>query len=175
MAKRIFIALPLSEYLKQLVVQWQQDHTYLPVRWISPKNLHITLLPPWPENDVDKVIDKLNSASIRMPAFPIIFEHISFGPNPKMPRLIWASGPTPPELNKLKQQIEATLDLPADSRLLKLHFTLARFKTENYHKFRNKYLNEIIAWQDRVNSFALLQSHLTSEGSEYEAIEQFLL
>jgi RNA 2',3'-cyclic 3'-phosphodiesterase len=175
MAKRIFIALPLSEPLQQLALQWQQDHADLPVRWITPKNLHVTVTPPWQENDIDNVISKLRQASIQMPAFLINFDRISFGPDPKVPRLIWASGPTPPEMVELKQQIESALSLLPGSRPLKLHLTLARFTRDSYQNFPVKHLSETVVWQDQVSSFALLESRLTPAGSDYEAIERFLL
>ena len=57
--KRIFIGLPIAKTLAEEISKWQEGQQKLPVRWLAPKNLHLTLIPPWYETDVERVAAQL--------------------------------------------------------------------------------------------------------------------
>jgi RNA 2',3'-cyclic 3'-phosphodiesterase len=175
MSKRIFIASPLSAHLHKTITHWQQTHASLPARFVAPENLHVTLVPPWEEHNVNSVITKLRQARLGVTPFSLQFDRIVLGPNQHSLRMIWVKGPTPPELMRLKYQVEQTLGIKSVDRPFKLHVTLARFRPEDYQNFPRPNINEVIDWQENINSFALMQSFLLPQGVKYQTLEQFLL
>lgn len=166
----------ISEALQSEIISWAEDFKPLPVRWLQGKNLHITLVPPWYEEKVEKISSVLESAihGVAKP-FEISFSRVAYGPNPRSPRLIWAEGVTSQQLLALKDHVERVLGIKPEHRPFQLHLTLARFRPEDFSQFPIKHLNEKVSWKDTVQSVALVESHLSSEGADYEVISEVLL
>lgn len=171
--KRVFVAIPISENTQKEILQWEENFQSLPVRWLKGKNLHITLIPPWYEGNVEKVEKALQGTWRNIEPFDVLFQKIIFGPNPREPRLIWAEGETPKELLELKADIERALDILPERRPFKTHLTLARFRPEEFRGFKIKNLNERVQWKETIASFVLMESHLEKTGAEYEILSQF--
>lgn len=53
--------------------------------------------------------------------------------------------------------------------------TLIRFNPGSFSKFEVKKLDEEVLWQDRVDSFVLMESHLSRSGANYKFLEEFPL
>ena len=166
---RVFVAVPISNELQGKILEWEKFFPDLSVRWLLGKNLHITLVPPWEENNVEGVKNLLEKVENPAP-FEAEFNDVSFGPNPKSPRLIWASGNAPREMVNLKNNVEKVLEINPENRPYKLHLTLARFKLEDFRNFSIKNLNEKVLWKERVDSFVLMESRLSRAGADYETI-----
>ena len=175
MKKRVFVAIKASEGLQKKISDWQEKFAAADsVRVISSENLHITLIPPWYEENVDKQIPKLKK--IKGSIFNIEFKKVTFGPNLGRPRLIWAEGETSPELYKLKSLLDDLFpEYKSKHKNFILHMTLARFNPDSFSKFEINKLDEEILWQDNVSSFVLMQSHLSRTGANYEVLEEFPL
>lgn len=174
--KRIFIAIPISQNLQKEILGWEIKYKPLfgdEVRWLSGKNLHITLVPPWYESNLGKVYAALDSISGL--TFDIIFEIVRFGPDPQRPRLIWAEGEAPKTLLAIQENVRQALGRPSEKRLWKLHLTIARFKPQNFQNFRVKDFNEGVMWKETVKSFVVMQSHLSRQGAEYEVLKKYNL
>ena len=166
---RIFVAVPISNELQEKILEWEKFFPDLPVRWLLGKNLHITLTPPWGENNVEEVKNLLEKVENPAP-FEVEFDEVSFGPNPKAPRLIWANGSAPKEIVNLKSNVEEVLEFKPENRPYKLHLTLARFRPEDFRNFKIKNLREKVLWKEKIDSFVLMESHLSRAGAEYEII-----
>ena len=54
MGKRVFIGMPVGEVFRDRACAFRVLHDNLPVRWISPENQHVTLVPPWYCDDVER-------------------------------------------------------------------------------------------------------------------------
>ena len=109
--KRLFIALPVEGSLRDEALAWQAGHVGWPVSWLSGDHLHITVVAPWFETEVDKVINKLDDfAKTPHQSFFIDFFKVVFGPNRQAPRLVWAEGNPPRSLLKLKDDLEIALN-----------------------------------------------------------------
>lgn len=174
MKHRIFVAVGIGEPLQKEIFSWAGQYQKLPVRWLSGKNLHITLVPPWYEEDVEKVKSVLRRVH-GTAHFEIVFTRVSFGPDPRRPRLIWAEGEVPPELAELKKNVEIALHIAPEKRPFRLHLTLARFREEDFPRFAVKKLDERVGWRDAVRSFVLMESHLSQAGADYEVLEERFL
>jgi 2'-5' RNA ligase len=169
---RIFIGLPIGKNLQDKILKFEKKFKNLPVRWILPHNLHITLVPPWYENNIEEVKEKLKSFNLGK-SFKISFYKVEYGPSKKFPRLIWAVGDTPKELLILRQNLFNILGQKPEERDFKLHLTLARFNFNPEIKFRE--INESIYWEDDVKEVILFCSHLLKTGAEYEVLEKIKL
>jgi len=177
MKKRIFIAITIPKNLQQKIWDWQQSLTYqLPVRWLALKNLHLTLIPPWYEDNLEKIFLALDALPKKYPPFKIKFSQVTFGPNRYQPRLIWATGETPQASLVLQKALGSLFPhLKSEKRPFRLHLTLARFRPEQFASFPIKNLNEIINWQTDVTSISLMQSHLSKTGADYEILKDIKL
>lgn len=174
---RLFIALPISATLKKKISAWKQNYTKLPVRWIKGKNLHLTLIPPWYEEDYGRIkklldqflkINKTNSLRLK-------FESISYGPTQSSPRLIWASIKPSIELSSFRNELEKFLiskEIPIkkEKRLFKPHLTLARFNSKDFLKFPIKKISDKVYWEIKISKYILMESHLSRSGADYELI-----
>lgn len=164
-AKRLFIALPVTGSLRDDALAWQADHVGWPVAWLSGDNLHITVVAPWFETDVDKIINKLAEfTTTPRHTFFIDFNKVVFGPNRQAPRLVWAEGNPPHSLLKLKDDLEVALNRP-DPRFYRLHLTLARFKAEDFNPSLPN-LFDRVDWGEEVKSFSLIESILKPAGAD---------
>jgi 2'-5' RNA ligase len=164
-AKRLFIALPVEGSLSDDALAWQASHVGWPVNWLSGKDLHLTVVSPWFETDVEKVVKKLTEfAETPRHTFFIDFNKVTFGPNRQSPRLIWAEGNPPHSLLRLKDDLEIALNRP-DPRFYRLHLTLARFKAEDFGPSLPN-LFDRIDWGAEIKNFVLIESILKPEGSD---------
>lgn len=175
MKRRIFVALPISTALQAEILEWEKRWKNLPVRWLASKNLHLTLVPPWYEENVDEIIARLESLRDIQKPFVLEFEKVTYGPDLRRPRLIWAEGKTPRELVELKTKTEKVLAQKPDSRPLLLHLTLARFRPEDFSSFPVKRLEEKVCWREEINSLVLMESRLSPLGADYETLVEVTL
>jgi 2'-5' RNA ligase len=195
--KRVFVGIPILEELQREILEWKEKYkNYITpqpplilrggVRWIEPKNLHVTLVPPWPSSAWQVESNKLSAFAkatadekvIKFAPFEISFDKITFGPNQREPRIIWAEGQAGEEIKKLKKLIEIALGGDVDvslGRAFYQHLTLARFWAEDFDRFPIKSLNEKVDWRQTVKSFVLYESHLSPQGADYEVLEDFEL
>lgn len=165
------MAVPVSEKLRRKILNWQKKNKDLPVRWVKGKNLHLTLVPPWHEEDLESVKKSLMRASKKFDAFDLEFSKIEYGPSLKSPRLIWATGKTSKKIEKLKSTIEKVLKKEPEKRSFCPHITLARF---NPQKFKpHEKVEKQIDWEETVESFVLMESHLSKRGADYEFLDTF--
>ncbi len=203
MDRRIFIGIPVSNDLRERVLVWEKKYqepnnkfqtnfktpTSNPkLRWVKGKNLHITLVPPWEEQKWQAAKDKLKA--VKFKPFEINFNKIAYGPNsrepapPKTarrggPRMIWATGSASPQILQLKQSLEKALATKIRGREFYQHMTLARFANG---------LGAVVAlvanpegeiakvdWRMKVEKFVLYESRLSPQGSDYEALAEFML
>ena len=196
---RIFVGIPISEDLGKKIEEWssgfardlRQKEKF---RFIKPKNLHITLVPPFDVSPspqpfpargeggkgevptLAEIIKKLKGVSRGVEPFKVRFDRVEFGPNKYQPRLIWASGEAPKGIQDLRLKIYEALGKKVDDRPYRLHCTLARFGKMQNVEFGMQ--NEIITsvdWKILVDHFVLYESKLFPQGAEYEILEEFKL
>lgn len=94
MKRRIFVAIPIPEDVGREINRWQKRHGMWNIRWIQPRNLHITLVPPWyvTDDELAPVVKIIASATTDFAPFAVAFINVLFGPPGQPPRLIWAEG-----------------------------------------------------------------------------------
>jgi 2'-5' RNA ligase len=172
MTKRVFIAIDISKTLQEQILQWEQSFRQIPARWLAPRNLHITLVPPWHEKRVEEVKQALNRAAAETHPFEVQFHRVAYGPHQSEPRLIWAKGMEQKPLSDLKNRLKAWFGQKDENRPWTPHLTLARFRPRAFSAFAMKQLNERVDWIEKVDSVVLMESHLLRGGAEYEVLHR---
>lgn len=169
---RVFVAIPVSKTLQTVIAAWRKPFNDLPVRWIAPENLHITLIPPWYTADIDTTI-KLLKTLAGAKAFAGTLTEVAPGPDPRRPRLVWATGETPQELLRLKKRLETTLKRVPEHHPLRFHLTLGRLPTIASSTTAIQTIRRGVSWRETFSSFVLMESHLSPRGATYTTITAF--
>lgn len=169
--KRIFTALIPSESVRKEIRRFAASLPDLPVRWIEDHNLHLTIIPPWEVQDIERVSECLKTAVRDIRPFEIQFTEISFGPDSRQPRLIWATGKPCGELLRLKTNLERELAIESGRSLIP-HLTLGRFHPEDFANFPLKTLRKQIVWVDRFDAAVLMESRRGRGGADYEILKR---
>ena len=172
--KRIFIAIKSSKKFQTLISDWTRERESWPVRWIPKENLHITLVPPWKENNIGGIAARLKRIQGRIRPFDLEFAKIIYGPRPGNFRLIWAEGSEQKSLIELKREIDKIFNIQPVRRVFKPHLTLARFRPENF-RFLPKKLDERVNFNERIESIEIMESILRPEGAVYAVLKSIKL
>lgn len=169
--KRIFIALPISNEFLNLILNFQKKYKQLPVRWIKKENLHITLIPPWYDKNIDLVRQQIKILENQIDKFKIRFNLIEYGPNEFRPRLIWIVGENNEKILNLRLNLIKILNKnELNDSNFKIHLTIARFNYNNKIKLPN--ISENIFWEENFLEFVLMESNLLKTGAEYKILEK---
>ncbi len=172
---RVFVGIPLSPAVQEKALQWEHSHGTFPVRWISGKNLHVTLVPPWEELNIPPTLRNLSALSDRFSPFSIRFTRITLGPGSGEPNLIWATGAAPGNVVALAEAAHEALGIPLPERTFTLHTTLARFRPEEIRTFPVRTLNEPVDWEMRIERVVLFESRRGPHGADYYILGEVTL
>lgn len=173
--KRLFIGIRFENSKHQIEEFREKYLRILPVRFIPIKNLHVTLIPPWNEKNTENVKSLLLQQKNWVKPFYIEFTQVTFGPNKKHPRLIWAEGNPSRQLAVLKNSLEKLLNKSPLRRDFRLHMTLARFNQRDFKKFSIRKVEERISWRQKVTEFSLYESILQPGGVKYKILANISL
>lgn len=160
---RLFIGIKASSKLQELVLNWQKENKDLPVRFIKPENLHITLIPPWYADDPENAVIKLKG--LIFPKFRITFDNIFVN---FRNQVVWIeSRESPPEIINIRNALLVNFNKPPERRDFKTHITVARFKAGS--DIGDISLNRI-NWEEIADNITLFESVLLPEGANYKII-----
>lgn len=199
MTHRTFVALNISDQLKNKIIDWKNNFqnkspaTFNHIRWTPEKNLHITLIPPFEINNMEvqlqPILQSIKEVVLKYSPFDVSFNDISYGPSIYNPRLIWLTGNAPIEMVRLKKELTDSLarqllklNLLSKSHFIQnsrkdflLHLTIARFNKFDYKYFYLKNIRERFEFKETLKELILYESFLKKEGAEYKALEKFIL
>jgi len=178
---RLFIAIDLSAQEKKKLHKAAKPlrDSDMPVRWVEPEALHLTLkfLGEVRAERVEGVTEAMTEVAAK--AVPCDIKIRGFGafPTIRRPRVIWAGTEATPELRSLKHDLEwelASLGYDRELRAFQPHITLGRAETgSEAGNFRD--LEELMSGikytgKLQVRRVDLMSSRLTPEGAVYETI-----
>jgi RNA 2',3'-cyclic 3'-phosphodiesterase len=169
---RYFLAIPLPEEVKQKL---HSINAYLSnfkgLRFVSPDNMHLTLL-FLGENGAPGKVEALKK--IRFEPFTLETSDISLFPVDGRARLIWVSLKDSNQLFKLQKELADLFGIDKD---FKPHITLARIKRIEKHEkvALSKVVDELKLpkMSIDVKNFKLYSSELTVLGPVHRVIEYF--
>jgi RNA 2',3'-cyclic 3'-phosphodiesterase len=138
MGIRSFLAFELSLDIKKKIeiISDEIKKSNLPVRWIKPENIHITLifLGDIEENVIGDIKEKVEKARDKKISYKVRLEGLGVFPNIKRPRVIWVGlGGDIDRLSDLRDTIQSGLNglgFVPERRPFKPHLTIGRFKKQ---------------------------------------------
>lgn len=169
---RVFLGIKTSIEFEKEILKWQKENSALPVRFIAPKNMHITLVPPWYEKNIKKLIKTLSKLDANLNTKEITFTQI-FHSKKINPRVIWAEAEDTRDIKKLSKELTQLLKKPKNTRPYILHATIGRIKAEDIRQVPD--INIKIKIKLKIESLELFESKLTRLGAEYTIIKRFPL
>lgn len=192
---RVFIAINLPDEAKNKLLEYKNKWTELPARWTTPENLHITLafLGNTSDQELAEVCKLLQETGKRHTPFSIDINKITYGPDARRPKMIWAIGEKSNELTALQKDVEKTLGQGSDpstsldsardkslraGKKFSPHLTLARLKTFELQRMEVEeipQINEEISLSFPVNSIEVMESQLKRSGAQYTVCQSIPL
>jgi 2'-5' RNA ligase len=178
---RLFVALtlPRGEQLRIHEALAPLREAGLPVRWIRPESIHLTLkfLGESPPAVVPEIEAALAVAAARTRPFELMLGGFGAFPSLRNPRVLWLAAEASPPLRLLKQDLEwelSPLGFPREVRAFQPHLTLGRTLPQaRAGDFRD--LDELLRPLDLrttipVDEIDLMRSQLSPGGAVYERI-----
>ena len=182
---RLFVAaeLPDSLRLRLAAVQEAMRGAPLPVRWVRPEGIHLTLkfLGEIDEGRLAALARALALAGQDVAPFRLSAKGAVPFPERGTPRLVWveiegdleAAG----RLAAAVDRAAAALGFPAETREFKAHLTLGRVRGAARGDWRPVLLRagEQARGEFEVREYVLFESRLSAGGSVYTPMERFPL
>lgn len=188
---RLFLAIALSPEVRERIVEEQEELRRrlegLKLKWVARENLHLTkaFFGDVPAERLGELIACIARASAQVGRLDV--EYRGFGAFPfRRPRIIWAGAYSSPyealphAMHQTEQACIAFLK-PDERQDHYPHVTVARVSgraTADSSRAIEPVL-EAFEWHktvtQNVSELTLYQSHLTKDGSTYEAVEAFPL
>lgn len=183
---RLFIALNLPESERERIVDAIRPlrESRLPVRWLPPESLHITMkfLGEVRPDRVPAITASIEDAASKSSPFTLPLGGFGAFPTLRRPRVLWLGAAATPELRCLKHDLEWGLaghGYEREVRAFMPHVTLGRALSDaGAGDFRD--LPDIltaIAYEGAVDvaTVDLMRSHLLPDGARYEVLERIRL
>ncbi|MCK4307504.1 RNA 2',3'-cyclic phosphodiesterase [candidate division WOR-3 bacterium] len=181
---RIFIAIKVPDSIKEEISKLQKglDIQFAEfcgnVRWVAPQNIHLTLkfLGEVPEEQIETIIEAIESSLGKTEPFDISFEEVGGFPNLKRPRVLWVGAKQgKAQLIELMQKLNEKLSaigFETEARESVPHLTIGRIKKVKNLEFKVKSFK---ATPFPVERIYLIKSKLTPQGPIYTDIKEFRL
>lgn len=171
MKNRLFIAIEISNSLRQKIAKLQQDlkSKGFIAKWVKPENIHLTLvflgaIDKKRQQEVESVLREIDFRQ-----FILKTSGLGLFPNSRRPRILWLGLKDSKELFNLQDFLARSLKkrgLKIDSRKFLGHLTIARFKSKPAPKLLEAVREPI--GQFPVKEVCLFQSKLLIEGPKYQ-------
>jgi 2'-5' RNA ligase len=176
---RLFVGVYLPKEVKEELfgIQKRIKGNLAKIKWVSKKNLHLTLkfLGEVKDKDVKEISDRLRR--VEFEPFEVgLSNRIGVFPNWASVRVLWVGLSPKEKVIKLQQKVDSELlDLFKFDQRFNPHLTLGRVKFIKRKKRFIEVLKEISVKRVlfRVDKFYLIRSHLNKDGSVYEILESF--
>ncbi len=176
----------MSDELRQAAEQVQEElkRTAAGVKWVEPKNLHVTLkfLGETHESQVPAITDVMRRAAMSQPPFRIVVRGAGAFPSARRPRVIWLGVSEGFEsLSAIAERIEdglAKLGFEREERPFRAHITIGRLRTPRRIEPLTAELDLMGARECggmTCESIVLMRSELSRSGPTYTALETVTL
>ena len=175
---RTFIAIDLSEEAQQELTQLQSElkTSQADVKWVDPKNIHLTLkfLGEISDQQVTQVKATLDKIAPQFKPYETTLSGIGAFPKLDHPRVVWvgiedAKGETKEIASKIEAELEK-IGFKKEDREFKAHLTIGRVRSsKNKDKLKSIIQSISFAPQSKnpINDITLYQSTLTPQGPIY--------
>ena len=159
----------VSSSLRKKIILWKDSATVLPVKWIQPENLHVTIIPPWYEES-SKVIKILTTNPLSIPSFSLHFTDIGPGPTSHNPRLLWTTAEAAPELVDIRSFFQKLLPVSLEKRPFVPHVTIGKLFTPIHAPTIIPPFHLTFSHIERISRVFLVESFLHPKGAIYNPL-----
>ncbi|MFH1458344.1 MAG: RNA 2',3'-cyclic phosphodiesterase [Candidatus Omnitrophota bacterium] len=179
---RTFIAIELPEEIKESLAQLQGrlKDSKADVKWVEPKNIHLTLKFLGEINDeqlreITKILEQVAEKNV---GFQMRISSIGVFPKMNFPRVIWVGlDKGDSETKKIATDLEERIiavGIPREKQTFSSHITIGRVKSSfNRDELVNclKAIDSLEGKEFVVQKIILFKSILTPKGPTYEALK----
>ena len=174
---RLFVAINLPRDLRDAILAAAAPLRArgLPVRWVDPDGLHLTLkfLGEVADDRLAEIVAALERACAGARPFPLEVGGFGAFPTAARARVVWVGCEAAPPLELLQHGIErefAALDFPVEGRPFRPHLTLGRAKADargGVRGLEDQLATLVFSDTFTVTSVDLMESTLTPRGARY--------
>lgn len=154
---RVFVGLKLAPDIARALVAVAQFLPRGAVRPVAADDIHLTLVPPWEEPVPATAIETLRLVAAKHRAFELAIRHVTYGPQPRNPRLLWAECTATDELLALQTALLKAYGRQ-NERPFRPHVTLARIRGNGRTLARRFPVDKQLTLTQRIDSVELYQS-----------------
>lgn len=173
--KKVFLALRVPDEIKYEAGELRNKYHNFPVRWIGDKDLHITVIAPWLEENVPALLEKLQKVEGKIGRISVLFDTVAYGPNNFSPRLIWATGDVPQKILDLRMMLKEMLAITNFRNDFFTHLTLARFEPADIERMPMRRIREEVVWRGVTDTLLLIEAKPGTGGPDYEVLKEIKL
>jgi 2'-5' RNA ligase len=154
---RVFVGIKMAADIAEELARLARPLARYHVRLVPPEDIHLTLVPPWQETRISDAIRTLEQAIAGIGRFLLTFTHVSYGPQPRRPRLLWAECAASEEITLLHT---ALLDAfgRSETRPFRPHVTLARIRGNGAAIARKYPIDQDLSLAQHLDTIELFQS-----------------
>ena len=176
---RTFICLELPETIRVQAEELQRRLAGLgdKIRWVNPRNLHLTLrfLGEISRSQLEIVCLAVRCAAARVDAFPIRLSGTGCFPSPRRPRAFWIGVADASPLIRMFETIDeelASAGFPREARPFSPHLTLGRVRVDRSNPRLGEAMGgaEFDAEPFLVTDVTVMKSELRKSGSVYTPV-----
>lgn len=183
---RTFIAIELPQEVRGSLSQLQNQlkTTGADVKWVEPKNIHLTLkfLGDIDDERLDKIKTILEDTVENKNTYLLRLSSIGAYPKINYPRVIWIGAEEgdnqTQEIAKILEEKISKIGIPKETRPYSSHITIGRVRSSlnrqklvwNLCALENKLSEENLEFW--VNKITLFKSTLTPKGPIYEVLKE---
>lgn len=156
-AVRVFVAVRIAPEIAAELAGMARVLEQHPVRFVAPADIHLTLVPPWNETAVPAAVETVRGVAAQAAPFLLAFERLSYGPQPRRPRLVWAECADNEALSALQEALVVAFG-QHEERSFRPHVTVARIRGNGAALARKQPIARDLAFVQQVETVALMQS-----------------
>jgi len=179
---RTFIAVDLPadihDCLEKVSDQLKEHMGSVPVRWVLPQNIHLTLkfLGDVSPSNIEVLAELLNTEAAHQKPMVISVGGVGAYPKVRSPRVVWVGVEAPPEMVDLQKAIDSQMTrigYSPDRRPFSPHLTLGRVSRNatplEVRKIGDSLISKKIGFLGvaRIRSVHIFRSDLRPSGAEY--------
>jgi len=183
--KRVFLAVSFhnNPIIEQYISNIQSELVQEKIKWVTPKNTHLTLkfFGPIDNNSIENIKKALKSALENSLTLKISFNKLGIFGSRYQPRVLWLGMENSQSIIELESQIRDALieiGIPYDRQNFVPHLTIARIKQLQSKKYFQSVIDKYSEFDSGlidIDSIFLYQSILRPEGPIYKVLEEFKL
>lgn len=154
---RVFVGVKIAPEIARQLAEFAAPLNWPSVRRVATDDIHLTLVPPWNEAFIAGAVEKLRGVAAGFGAFWLSFQRISYGPQPRRPRLLWVDCESSDAIVALRAALLEACG-QTDERPFQPHVTLVRIRSHGPAIARKHPIDQPLSFMQHVEAIEFFQS-----------------